>query len=70
MAWHGAVHGGEPALEVSNRFFTGAQEASGQETAVLSKVIDPFGILAKAGDKCQGVHLQDNVVSYFERRPK
>ncbi|KAH8084934.1 hypothetical protein BXZ70DRAFT_900363, partial [Cristinia sonorae] len=53
-------------LEASNRYFSSSHEASGQETVTLGKHIDPMGILLKIGQELRSVHVQDNVVAYYE----
>ncbi|KAH8074204.1 hypothetical protein BXZ70DRAFT_1013197 [Cristinia sonorae] len=54
-------------LEASNRYFSSSHEASGQETVTLGKQVDPMGILLKIGQELRSVHVQDNVVAYYER---
>lgn len=55
-------------LEAGNRYFSSSQEAQGQPPVPLGNHIDPVGILATVKTDIKGVHIQDNVVEYYERR--
>lgn len=55
-------------FEAFNRYFSTEDEANGQEVLDIDKYVDPMGVLAEFGRRKGGLHLQDNVVEYFERR--
>lgn len=62
------TYDGNPAVEMSNRFFTPRGEANPTDICQLGESVDPRGYLAKAAGT-QWVHTNDNRVLYFERKP-
>ncbi|KDR70625.1 hypothetical protein GALMADRAFT_75833 [Galerina marginata CBS 339.88] len=60
---------GYAAVEMSNRYFTPKNEASGATEIGLTDEIDPQGSLRKAAGAGY-VHTDDNQVGYYERQVK
>jgi len=60
-----------PCLNLSNRYFTPANEAHGLEPIPFHKGVDPRGILqtmAKGDGLTTYVHTEDNQVQYFSMK--
>lgn len=66
--WEPTMIQGYPVIHLSNRYLSTQQEALGQDQAVMTKDVDPMGILGRMQERQNMVHVQDNVVEYYERR--
>ena len=64
--WKPLIHRGHATIECYNRYFSGSDEADDRPSIELDREIDPFGILLTTD--VDGVHTEDNVVQYMERR--
>lgn len=55
-------------VEVGNRFFLSQEEAGDLPVELMNPCIDPLNILGHLRDEKRGVHTEDNVVKYYERK--
>lgn len=55
-------------IEVGNRFFLSQEEAGDLPVEGMNAVIDPLNILQQLAEEKRGVHTDDNVVKYYERK--
>lgn len=54
------------AIEVGNRYFTGARDVGVWSKVPFGLSVDPYGVLLAAGGTSY-VHCEDNVVQYYKR---